>query len=257
MERVHPGYNDQQGWGSLGRIKFPPLLTNPPRAFPGGINAHTEIIVACVCVGPKFPSHYVHRLRAGVAKHLSFPHRFACITDRPHHLGGIGSKIWTLPPERPLPGWYSKINLFSASSFPAGCRVLYFDLDVVITGSLDDLVMCEEPFVMIREFNARPIAAHNSSVMSWVPPYPADCFEMPDDWMERSWGDQECIWTIMGNDRIWDWPEQWVRSYKYHVRPIREVPINCRVVVFHGDPKQDAISDGWVREHWIDLIKEA
>ena len=256
MDKVKPGYNSGQGWGSLPKIQFPPLLANPPRAQPSGINASTEICVVCVCVGPKFPAHYVHRLKKAVAKHLSFEHRFYCITDREHDFAFIGSGIHVIPPERPLPGWYSKINLFNPNNFPRGCRVLYFDLDVVITGSIDDLVMCEEPFIMIREFNAKTTAAHNSSVMSWLPQYPAEVYGMPEDWMERSWGDQECIWTIMGNERIWDWPEPWCRSYKYHGRQGPGVPNDCRVMVFHGDPKQDTINAPWIRENWTDLIKE-
>ena len=253
MDRVEPGYNNKQNWGNQPRIKFPPMV-EPKRAAPSGINAHTDIIVACVCVGPKFPAHYVFRLKAMVEKHLSLPHKFACITDRNSDFAFVGSGIHVIPPDRPLPGWYSKINLFSPTSFPAGARVLYFDLDIVITGSIDDLVMCEEPFIMIKEFNAKPESLFNSSVMSWVPPYTAEVSAMPDDWMQRSWGDQECIWTIMGNDRIWAWPDAWVKSYKYHGRG--GIPKDCRVMVFHGDPKPDAVKEPWVLEHWVDVYQE-
>jgi hypothetical protein len=250
VERVKPGYNDGQGWGSKPKIDFPPLLAKPPRAAPEG-DLVTDLIVACVNVGPKFPAHYVWRLKAAAEKHLSMPFRFACITDRPREYQFIGSGVHVITPERPLPGWYSKINLFSPHTFPAGVRVLYFDLDVVITSSIDDLVKCPEPFIMIREFNPRNIAAHNSSVMSWRPPYAREIFDMPDEWMERSWGDQECIWTIMGNERIWDWPDTWMKSYKYHGR--QGLPPEAKVMIFHGDPKPDAVNVGWVQEHWTNL----
>ena len=257
MDKVEPGWNNKQGWGKLPKLAFPPLLDNPPRAQPSGINASTDIIVCCVCTGPKFPKHYVFRLQAMVKKHLSFDHTFACITERKSDFGFIGSGIHVIPPERPEfnGSWYSKINLFSPHTFPHGTRVLFFDLDVVIIDSIDDLVLCEEPFIMIREFNAKPEAAHNASIMSWVPPYPADCFAMPSDWTERSWGDQECIWTIMGNERIWDWPDPWVKSWKYHGRA-NNLGDDCRVVIFHGDPKPDAVHSQLVEEHWTNIIKE-
>jgi hypothetical protein len=119
---------------------------------------------------------------------------------------------------------------------------------VVISSSIDEFALCPEGFIMIREFNAKPLAAHNSSVMSWQVPYSAEIFtEFRDDWTRRSWGDQECIWAIMGNERIWDWPDEWVKSYKYHGRA-GKAP--AAVTVFHGDPKQDAVPEQWVAENW-------
>lgn len=249
MDIVKPGYNNAQSWGSLPAIKLPELLAQPPRAAETMPGEYSELWVVCVEVGTKFPAHYVHRLQSMVARHLSVPHRFCCITDKPSRYDSIGSGIWAVEPRRALPGWYSKINLFDPEIFPPGARVIYFDLDVIISGSLDPFAACGEPFIMIREFNAKPAAAHNSSVMSWLVPYAEDVYsKFADDWMERSWGDQECIWAIMGNDRVWDWPDAWVKSYKYHGRGGRVPPAS--VTVFHGDPKQDAVPEPWVKEAW-------
>lgn len=249
MKAVTPGYNDHQNWGDLERIKLPTVLAEPPRAHPDPPGECTELFVVCVEVGTKFPAHYVHRLQAMVQRALPLPHKFVCITDKPSRYDGIGSGIWTVEPQRQLPGWYSKINLFDPETFEVGSRVIYFDLDVVIAGSLLDFVACPQPFIMIREFNAKPLAAHNSSVMSWQPPYASEIYtKFEDDWVRRSWGDQECIWAIMGNERIWDWPDSWVKSYKYHGRGSARPP--APITVFHGDPKQDAVPESWVAEHW-------
>jgi len=248
MQKVTPGYNDKQGWGDLERIKLPPLIADPPRAIPTEL-VDPEIFVACVEVDGKFPIHYVHRLRAMVHRNLSVPHKFVVITDRPSAYDGIGSGIWTVEPRRILPGWYAKINLFDPETFPVGSRVMYFDLDVVISSSITEFVFCQEGFIMIREFNPKPLAAHNSSVMSWKVPYTSEIFtKFEDDWVRRSWGDQECLWAIMGNERIWDWPDSWVKSYKYHGRNSSRPP--APITVFHGDPKSDAVPEAWVAEHW-------
>lgn len=253
MDKVKKGYNDAQSWGSLPKLKFPPLLDNPPRATPARDRKEDwpDLVVICVETWGKFPSHYVFRLQKMVERHLSRPHTFCVITDRPNEYAFIGSRVNPIPMTRPLPGWYSKINLFNPDMAVDQTRFLYFDLDVVITDSIDPLVECEEPFIMIREFNAKPEAAHNSSVMAWNNRYTADVFnKFADDWVERSWGDQECIWAIMGNDRIWDWPDEWIRSYKWHCRS--GLPAGTRVAVFHGDPKQDDVNDKWVKEQWRD-----
>lgn len=249
-QKVAPGYNDNQSWGDLEPLKLPPLLAEPPRAEPTGrLDDMPELFVVCVEMWSKFPEHYVHRLRAMVNRHLWTDYKFVVITDQPNRYNGIGSGIWAVEPTRSLPGWYSKINLFDPDTFPAGSRVIYFDLDVVISGPLNPLAACEEPFIMIREFNAKPLSGHNSSVMSWQVPYTSEIFtKFEDDWVRRSWGDQECIWAIMGNERIWDWPDEWVKSYKYHGRGRPHPP--APITVFHGDPKQDAVADSWVVEEW-------
>ncbi len=246
MDKVKPGYHGA-GWGSGQRLKFPPVLKDPPRAG-NTADLTTDLVVACVNTGTKFPSYYVDRLYRAVMRNLTEPARFMVLTDQKRHdyVEPVGQQIIDRPN---LVGWYSKINLFSPAAFTAGVRVLYFDLDVVITGSLDLLAMCTEPFIMIRDFHPKPDSAHNSSVMAWKAGYANDVYEQFEDgWMERSWGDQECIWKILGNDRIWDWPDEWVRSYKWHGRG--QLSPGARVVVFHGDPKPDAVSHPWVTENW-------
>ena len=250
-ERVKPGYNDRRGFGDGPRLALPKVLADPPRAKPSDA-LRTELAVVCVEMHGKFPPRYVHILRAMVARRLDVPFRFYVITDRPKMYEYIGSGIRTIEPQRPkLEAWFCKINLFAPDQFTDGTRVLYFDLDVVVTGSLIDFATCRDPFVMIREFN--PYAhqvAHNSSVMAWDAGGEAEeiFHTFGDDWCKRTWGDQEAIWAIMGNERVHDWPDSWVKSYKYHCQS--GPPPGCRVVVCHGDPKPDAIRDPWLVSAW-------
>src|SRR5690349_4305069 len=71
-----------------------------------------------------------------------------------HHLPDLG-----------LDGFYNKLQLFKADSFPAGERVIFMDLDTVITGSLDEIAAYDGPFAILRDVY-RPRGLQ-SSVMLW------------------------------------------------------------------------------------------
>jgi len=90
------------------------------------------LTVWCVSWGNKYSDYYPQRLQREVRKNLTIPHRFICVTDR------TIDEVATMPPINDLPGWFGKVNLFSPAV--ATDQNLFLDLDVVITGSLDDLV---------------------------------------------------------------------------------------------------------------------
>lgn len=120
----------------------------------------TNLTVACVyrSGGSVYTSHYVAVLRDMVARHLTVPHRFVCLSDA------------DVPCERiPLVttwrGFYSKIELYRPGLFTG--PVLYFDLDTVIHGNIDELarLAVEVPFGCVSD----PLGGHmNSSVVSFT-----------------------------------------------------------------------------------------
>lgn len=198
----------------------------------------SALTVFSVCVGTKYHSAYVYALQEAVAKHLSVPHTFRCITER--RLPGIE----TVKPPVPYPGWWSKSGLF-APGIATG-QSLYFDLDVVITGSLDYLVEYTE-----HEFAAPPNWAQSgwggiqSSVMTWRGNWTEPYEYIREQWPEiakRLWGDQEALWEMLG-DR-WTRIPSGIYSFKYHAT--KSVPADAAVVVFHGQPKPHEVSDGWI-----------
>jgi len=195
-----------------------------------------DLNVWCVCVGDKYHSGYVYALQEAVAKNLSIPHRFRCITTR--RLQGIETRN----PPVPYSGWWSKIGLF-AHNVATGPS-LYFDLDVVITGSLDYLVeFTKYEFAAPANWARSGHGGIQSSVMAWrgdwVEPYEYIKPQWPAV-TERLWGDQELLWEMLG--------DRWIRipgvcSYKYHVAPNGVIPADASVVVFHGEPKPIDVSD--------------
>lgn len=211
--------------------------------------------VACVYrSGGLYDASWVDRLRDGVRRHMG-EHRFACLTDQPETMDGLG--IAAIPLVQDWPGWWSKIELFRPGLFDG--PTLYIDLDSLITGRLDDLVRTEPGFTMVADYNGATRGWHNSSVMSWCDDYSAIYREfaeqpvleqdrysaMPDGRI----GDQAFIedtLTMMG-ERIDTFRPGRVVSFKRHAR--QAPPPGARVVQFHGRPKPNEAS-GWPQKAW-------
>lgn len=119
--------------------------------------------VACVQVGNYFGlgAEYVNKLRAGVARHLPLPHRFACITDDPE---GLDDGIDVIEAHPGLTGWWQKLALFKPGTFETE-RVVYFDLDTWILGDLSGLASYAGPFAMLEHL-IRPGRAA-SGMLAW------------------------------------------------------------------------------------------
>jgi len=198
-----------------------------------------ELTVFCVCVGDKYHPGYVYALKEAVAKHLSVPHEFKCITTK--DLPGIQ----TVKPFVPYQGWWSKLNLFTPGM--ATGPSLYFDLDVVITGSLDYLVdFTRHEFAAPANWAKSGYGGIQSSVMAWRGNWTAPYEYVKPQWpavVNRLWGDQELIWEMLKDD--------WVRvpgiySYKYHCSQGDKRPEDMAVCVFHGEPKPIDVRDEWL-----------
>jgi hypothetical protein len=189
--------------------------------------------VCCVKVGDKFGDEYPIRLMNGVRRHWKGPLDFVCYTDSP--VDGV--------PCAPLlaeyPGWWSKINLF-------GFRrpLVYFDLDVVITGDLTPLKEIDQ-FTIIKDWW---LPGYNSSVMVltgnehrvW------SRFKL-EDRHKYNFGDQGFIHSVIPDANTFA-PELFP-SYK--ANDCRQaIPEGAMAVVMHGNPKPDQC-DGWVKQHWV------
>lgn len=196
------------------------------------------LTVACVLkTGGEYEPLHVTRLRDSVAGHLNLRHRFVCLTDT-----NVDCEKISLP-ER-WPGWWSKICLFSPGQFDG--PVVYFDLDVLIVGMLDAL-MIGHKFTMLRSF--WPHANVNSSVVAWNGDELAQIYEQfaktPGFWMEKyrypdKWGDQDFMFDHAPYE-----PEYWQDkypsafcSYKLHVKKTGgAIPDGTKAVIFHGQPR--------------------
>jgi hypothetical protein len=205
--------------------------------------------ICCIRAGTAFAPAYVDILFDSVRRNLAdgFEGDFTVFTDQPDE---YTNGIITRPLPADLPGWWSKLALFRDDLFPKGDRVLFLDLDTIITGRLDELAAYDGPLAILRDFY-RPDGLQ-SAVMAWEAGTAADIWESyeaagcPQDdpggdqaWIERSHSDAS---------RLQDAFPSLFASYK--ADNLRNPPAAASVVVFHGEPRPHQVLTGWVPEVW-------
>ena len=187
--------------------------------------------------------HYVDRLHSMVNRHLTIPYEFVELTER------------DIPDSE---GWWAKLDMLHM--FDGDC--LYFDLDVVITANIDHLVRigradisklwARNDFSYPVSPNARLVgdgfagplmengreATINSSVMFWSGRWNVGR-------RDGVHGDQGCITAALWPDRIGLFPNDWIKSYRYHKGEM------APVVVLHGSPKNHELpATDPIMAHW-------
>jgi len=104
--------------------------------------------VACLKHGTKYDADYVNKLFAGVKRNTTVDFLFHCFTENPE---GLNDKIIPHPlPYTNVKGWWQKLFLFSGEVDIKG-RVLFLDLDTLITGNIDKYITREDGFVVLRD----------------------------------------------------------------------------------------------------------
>lgn len=191
-------------------------------------------------------AQYVNILFDSVRRNLAdgFEGNFVCFTDNADGLD-IGIVARELPPG--LKGWWNKLWLFSPKLFPKGDRILYFDLDTVITGRLDEIAAYDGNFAILRDWLEPQIV--NSSVMAWRS---GQYEHIWVNWLAMSkpdylGGDQEWIRRNTINPVLLQdiFPDLFV-SYKL---TNGRIPDKASVCCFHGNPRPHQ-AKGWVPEVW-------
>lgn len=200
-------------------------------------------------------ARYVNLLREMVARNLpdGFAGEFVCFTD---DITDIHPSIICRPlPREGLKGWWNKLALFAADVFPAGDRVVYFDLDTLITGPLDEIVAYDGKFAILRDFY-RPNGLQ-SSVMAWE----AGTLDfLWDNWescgfLEPEGGDQAWIESQMFGSFTEESHDLWQdlfpgKFFSFKVDGRFDIPKGASVCVFHGEPRPHEVTEGWVPQVW-------
>lgn len=192
------------------------------------MKAPESLTVACVESGnyQGRGAEYVDKLRSMVARYLTLPHRFVCV--RPEVEG--------------LKGWWNKVELFRPGRFQG--RVLYLDLDTVITGPLDALAAHPGIIHLVRWGWAKHV--YGSGCMVWDAGQHADVFtRYSADVPKKFEGDQNWIQSVSRWDAL---PFPLVCSAKYHCK--NGPPPGAAVACFHGPKKPHNSNQQWVRDNW-------
>lgn len=218
----------------------------------------------------QFDATAVNTLHKMVQRHYAHPHRFVCVTD---DANGIDPSVEVLPPWNDFasvpsphggknPSCYRRLRLFHPEAEQwFGKRFVSIDLDMVITNDLTPLWDRPEDAVFYGDTNPRPGSHYNGSMilltagtrpMVWTQFDPqksphksmaAGCWGSDQGWISYTLGPGEKKWT----------KDDGVYSYRNHLQPRKALPVNARLVVFHGkwDPWSPYVQTiPWVKEHY-------
>lgn len=214
------------------------------------------LVVCCVLrTGGLYGLDYVLNLKAAVSRHLTLPHRFVCLTD----LEASEPGIRFVPLRRSLHGWWSKLELFDPAFQQQGERLLYFDLDTVILGQLDEIASYDGKACVLTDFDTG--VGTNSSMMAWASGAFRACWdafwEKPGWWvaegdkcLSADCGDQMLLNHVYGGEhRFQDLYPKQIVSYRVDC-DAETFPGEARVVCLQGFPKPAEFKGGWVAENW-------
>jgi len=206
------------------------------------------LYIACVKWGKTYHACYANRLYDMVKRHLprGIAFTFLCFTeDAAGLVPGITARA--LPED--LSGWWNKLYLFKNRVFEEQDRVIYFDLDTLITGPLDEIAGYRGDFALLRDFYRTD--GYGSGVMCWRAGACDTIWERFEaaGRPEIPGGDQAWIEKVIPGAALLQelFPGMFV-SFKVDCRPLP--PPGACVVSFHGEPKQDNCGAPWVRDIW-------
>lgn len=213
---------------------------------------------------------HVRTLRSMVARHLQQPHRFVCVTDRAG-LFAVDRGIETVPlaPATHLPGTrYAKLMLFRRNIAELlGERILYLDLDTVITASIDPLVDRDEDLVLWRNpnFGAPRRARYNTSMIllrAGTRPELVEAFDPHKHpaQLAKEWGGTDQAWIstrVAPDEAHWTDADGVYGAGRLHdiVPGVgTRLPENARIVFTPGarEPSMPATQalHPWIKEHY-------
>jgi hypothetical protein len=180
-------------------------------------------------------------------------------------------------------GAWPKIGVFLSDLYGLGGRALFIDLDTYVNSSLDDMFNYPGNFVAIdsRPWKYKSGAPRTmSSIFSFNLGSLGDVAERlrfdVDGAFSKYGIEQDYLHNVIPEVRYW--PQEWVVSFKYHLRqplgidrfrPPKPPPQSAKIVAFHGRPRPSDLLGGyhgnwdvfphygsgavaWMRNYWLE-----
>jgi hypothetical protein len=244
--------------------------------------------VICIKYGTRYAADYVNILHRSVRRHLRRPFIFHCCTD---DAAGLDPEIRVIGfPENPglKTHWpHVLVKLMITRDGFGGLRgpTLFLDLDVAILGDIGPFFDFNpgknciiHNWVNWRKqvLGSRPRVGNSSVFRFEAGPesdfiYQTFLSEMGRAEDTSVFNTEQAFLTHAMQEVVW-WPDPWVRSFKWHLRPVFPLnlimpprpPHDCRILVFHGRPDPDEAIRGyrgktcrhstlpapWIANHW-------
>jgi hypothetical protein len=214
----------------------------------------------------KYTPSYVERLHAGLRRNLQQPFRFLLMTERDRRdkfSDGIERHAIEDLHLTNIKGCFVRLRMFDKDwqrRRNLDGPIVNMDLDVVITGSLDEVFNRVEPIVLFSGANsANPCPYNNSVYMFQAGAHP----ELWDDFSLDVLGklpkyefpdDQGWFWYRLRYPATWQvGASSGIYAFRKPGWPLGDgLPALAKLVAFpgHRDPSQ-FVSLPWIRQHWI------
>lgn len=239
--------------------------------------------IICMKWGDRYPSHFANRLWSMIRRHTRRPTRLICYTDDP---AGLDPAIEARPlppielPQRVSRLPWRKISLWAPTLPGVEGDVLFLDLDLVITGAIDDFFdfKPESTFCVIENWTQMGSGIGNTSVYRFrvgAHPYLYDQLQHEPEKVLAKYPNSQTYISRNIREKTF-WPAPWCQSFKHTLMPrwplnfVLSVPLppTTKVVAFTGRPDPDEARDGrwkapwykkfykhvrptpWIAEHW-------
>jgi len=221
--------------------------------------------VLCLKWGTRYGSHYVNTLFSAVRRNTQRPLRFVCITDDPT---GIDPGVEIKPlPEFTLPKVFRghpfrRMFIFDRELYDLEGDVLHFDLDVVITSSIDPLFdyAPTSTFCVAENWTQRGQGIGNMSVFRFRVGEHVNIAKMfaDDPLAQRKKYRNSQTFVSRNIKEMTFYPPQWCLSFKHSLLPTwplnlfltPKLPPECIMVAFTGRPNIDEVLVGKWHTPW-------
>ena len=180
-----------------------------------------------------------------------------------------------MPQGIPERGW-NKLATFSADLHGLRGTALFLDVDVVVTGSLNEFFTLPGDFLIIHDYKRPWRITGNSSVYRFelgAHPEVLEYFRSHFQEIREKYRNEQAYLSdqIHQQGKLAYWPKAWCPSFKYDGIPAWPrnywqapfVPEGARIMIFHGECNPpDALAGRrnrrfrfiqpatWVAEHW-------
>lgn len=227
----------------------------------------------CMKWGTLYGPEYVNRLYAMARANTKGPIRFVCLTDdtkgiRPE-VECHDCPIVDIPMPHRLRGW-RKLSTYARSEklFGLTGQWLFLDLDVVVTGPLDEFFTYkpEKTFIVMQNWTQKGKGIGNTSVYRFT-------VGAEEYLLDKLVNEHEKVFAEFRNSQtyisrtvkeITFWPDAWCVLFKTHCVPAWPLrfwvtpgyPPGTRVVAFPGVPNpHEAVVGEWPAKPWKKIYK--
>ncbi|MEL6687084.1 MAG: hypothetical protein AAFP97_05655 [Pseudomonadota bacterium] len=227
--------------------------------------------VICMKWGTRYGPEFVNRLWAAIGRNTVRPTRLVCLTDDPT---GIDPAVdchpipdINLPADLAMTPW-RKLTLWAHLLADLQGDVLFLDLDLVITGNLDEMFDFEPGRYCVIE-NWTQMGQGNGNTSAFRFPvgqhsYIYNNFQKDPERVLSTYRIEQLYISREITDMVF-WPKLWCASFKHTLMPrwplnffkAPNLPAETKIVAFTGKPDQDEALRGErpVKAYWKKLYK--